>query len=93
MRKKDEVLEKSEELFDKVWYYRKLVMFSLIRAGKEEMFSESVSDKMTENMRRVEKLYGLKEDWQLTDNEWGYLQGQFAVINWMLGEDWDMIDT
>jgi predicted DNA-binding protein len=93
IRSTDEIGKRVDELFDKVWYYRKLIAFSLIRAGKEEMFDESLSEKITENMRRIEKKYNLTENWQLSDNEWGYLQGKFAALNWVIGFEDDFTDT
>ncbi len=93
MRTNSAIAKKQSELENKVWYYRKLVMFTLIRAGKEQMFDESLAETMTKNMRRIEKEHGVNEDWRMTDNEWGYLQGKFAALNWVLGFEDDFIDT
>jgi hypothetical protein len=29
----------------------------------------------------------------MTDWEWGYVNGKFAALRWVLGDEWDFLDT
>jgi PIN domain len=43
--------------------------------------------------RRVEKQYGIESLGPWTDFEWGMINGKLSAIRWMLGDEWDMLDT
>ena len=43
--------------------------------------------------KRVEKEYGKKNLGPYDDFEWGMINGKLSAIRWMLGDDWDMLDT
>jgi hypothetical protein len=32
--------------------------------------------------------FRLMDDW-----EWGYMNGKFAALRWVLGDEWDFLDT
>ena len=43
--------------------------------------------------RRVETQYGLDALGPWDDFDWGMLSGKVSALRWVLGDDWDMLDT
>ncbi|KJC45013.1 hypothetical protein UP09_15475 [Bradyrhizobium sp. LTSP885] len=43
--------------------------------------------------KEVERRFGKKNLGPYTDFEWGMLTGKQSVIRWVLGYEWDMLDT
>jgi hypothetical protein len=43
--------------------------------------------------RKVEARRGLDKLGPWTDFEWGMVNGKLSAIRWMLGDEWDMLDT
>jgi hypothetical protein len=44
-------------------------------------------------MKEMRKKYGSSIGKQMTDWDWGYLNGKFAAVRWMGGDEWDFLDT
>jgi hypothetical protein len=46
-------------------------------------------------MRQAEAKYGKKKirNYYKDDFEWGMLNGKLSTLRWVLGEDWDILDT
>lgn len=43
--------------------------------------------------RQTERRYGLENLGPWSDFEWGMINGKLSAIRWMLGDEWDMLDT
>jgi hypothetical protein len=93
-RNDNAILEAEREFFDVVWYDRKLVLLENIKEGPETNTPE-VHKKMVAAMRTVEKKYGKKKlrNYYHNDFEWGMLNGKLSALRWVMGDDWDMLDT
>ena len=50
---------------------------------------------MVKAMRKAEKRLGKKSLManMASDWDWGFLSGKLSVVRWVLGDDWDMLDT
>ena len=48
---------------------------------------------MLEAKRDAEKRFGKKNLGPWSDFEWGMLNGKLSALRWVLGDDWDMLDT
>lgn len=59
----------------------------------QRMVIDTIWDGSLRAQRRVEKQYGLKNLGPWSDFEWGMINGKLSAIRWMLGDDWDMLDT
>jgi PIN domain len=80
-----EILEAEQEYFEKVWYVRN--------------FIRSNGDKLPELLETVESKYGRDELHKMIgsgrDEAWqyGYANGKLATLRWVLGSEWDFLDT
>lgn len=91
-----EIFEAEEEFFDRIWYDRKLVLQDLIKEGLEKESPPDIKNGMLAAMKRVEAKYGGKvamRKYYKDDFEWGMLNGKLSALRWVLGDDWDFLDT
>jgi hypothetical protein len=88
-----EILEAEQEYFDKVWYVRKLILLERIEAGEHERLPSELSDRMRAAMRAIEDRYGREHVGPWDDWGWGFVQGKLAALRWVLGSEWDFLDT
>lgn len=94
MRRLPELQSEEQRFFDLVWYERKLVMMSNIQQGIEEMPPEDLMDRVTAAMRKVESERGVTEAGVAIDDfEWGMINGKLSALRWVMGEEWDFLDT
>jgi len=56
---------------------------------------EDIIRGMVKAMRKAEKRLGKKSLManMASDWDWGFLSGKLSVVRWVLGDDWDMLDT
>ena len=107
-RRLTEIVDVIGELIDKVWYNRHQVTRQKIERGKikiveRETFpvknhlrrpiQRDVWEGALKSAAKVEKKYGLKNLGPWDDFEWGMLNGKLSALRWVLGEEWDMLDT
>ncbi len=107
-RKLTEILEALEELLDKIWYGRHGLLAHAVETGKTRVVAEEdyptgrydpklIRKDIWEGARnaaaRVEKKYGVENLGPWSDFEWGMLNGKMSALRWMLGDEWDMLDT
>jgi len=93
-RSADEILRWEREFCDVIWYDRKGVLQQKIKEGKETITPE-IKKGMLASMRKAEKKYGKKrlKNYYKDTFEWGMLNGKLSALRWVLGDDWDMLDT
>lgn len=89
IRNVKEVLRAEEEFSAKVWYGRKQTAEFYRELGTPEEIIRG----MLKAKRETEKKYGKKNLGPWDDFEWGMLSGKLSAIRWILGYDWDMLDT
>lgn len=62
-------------------------------AERRNLMVDTIWEGMNAAMRRAEEEFGVEELGPWTDFEWGMLNGKLSAIRWMLGDEWDMLDT
>lgn len=98
-----EILDAMDELVDKVWYNRHQNRMCGIENGQIEIIPED-SQRYGNNVihehilagamktaQRVENNYDDVGPW--SDFEWGMINGKLSALRWVLGSEWDMLDT
>ena len=83
MRSEAETRAAESELESRVWHERQLVLKTRGSTSEE-------ADAAAEAIRRE---LGDDNVGPYSDFEWGYLNGQLSAIRWVLGYDWDTLDT
>nr|WP_280173994.1 PIN domain-containing protein [Rhizobium sullae] len=104
-----ELLEAEDKLTTQIWYGRKWGIIAAVESGKQKrvpreiweagtpgerrgMIVDEIWDGMIAAMKSAEEQYpGELGPW--TDFEWGMLSGKLSAIRWVLGDEWDMLDT
>ncbi len=89
-----EIMAAEQELFDRVWYHRsRQHQYRMEEAGDDQEVQRLIS--LAGPARaRVESTY--TEEGQLgpyTDFELGMLNGKLSTLRWVLGSEWDFLDT
>lgn len=95
-RNDNSISEVLNEITDRVWYVRKLIMFEKMASGEEERRQEHEPfiQKALEKMKEMEDKYGGKNNLIYEDFEWGLIQGKMSALRWVFGDDWESsLDT
>jgi hypothetical protein len=103
-----EILEAEGLLFNQVWYNRHWnlrigVQDGTVKVveketyprprGAPETVQRDVWKRALEAARKVERRYGKKNLGPWADFEWGMINGKLSALRWVLGDEWDMLDT
>lgn len=92
VRTLEDVLEAENMFFDKIWFDRHLSLEYRIEQGMEDVNLEIWQGAM-ESARKVIEKYGEENLGPYSDFEWGMLNGKLSALRWVLGDEWDMLDT
>lgn len=108
-RSLSKLLQAEEKLETQIWYGRKWGIIAAVESGKQKrvpkeiweagtpderraMIVDQIWDGMIAAMRSAEERYP-DELGPWTDFEWGMLSGKLSAIRWVLGDEWDTLDT
>ena len=101
-------MEAIDRLFHQVWYNRHQVTRQKIERGKIKIVDKEtfpVKNHLRRPIQRdvwegalkaaakVEKKYGLENLGPWDDFDWGMINGKLSALRWVLGDEWDMLDT
>ncbi|WP_034924876.1 PIN domain-containing protein [Gillisia sp. CAL575] len=101
-----EISDKIKEFDKKIWYNRHKILETKIENGEVQIIdytdfhSQSIQNSIVkeiwetakQNAKIVEENYG-KENLDFDDFEWGMINGKLSALRWILGEEWDNLDT
>jgi hypothetical protein len=107
-RRFDELMEAHELLWRQVWYNRHLNLRHRIETGQIRLVSKDKlstkpyrSDEILDTIwagaleaaKRTEDEVGLENLGPWSDFKWGMVNGKLSAVRWVLGSDWDDLDT
>jgi predicted nucleic acid-binding protein len=108
-RRLSEIIGAEHTLFRQVWYNRHWGLRNGVGSGNIKIITqdefrklkgyhpEFVVDAIWEGAlvaaKRTEDEVGLENLGPWDDFEWGMLNGKLSALRWVLGDDWDMLDT
>ena len=88
----DEISEMVNELCDKIWFDRHLVLREKVEKGIESVNLEIWKGALA-SAEKIVKKYGEEKLSPYSKFDWGMLNGKLSALRWVMGEDWDMLDT
>jgi mevalonate kinase len=101
-----EIMTAEGELLDKIWYNRHQNWLYHIKIGEHKIVENISSGLYNPNetpreifegarksAKKVELKYGLENLGPWDDFEWGMLNGKLSALRWVMGSDWDFLDT
>jgi hypothetical protein len=108
-RRLSEILDAEHLLFRQVWYNRhwglrhgveggkiKIITkeeFNKVKGYNPEVVVDSVWKGALAAAKRTEEEVGLDNLGPWDDFEWGMINGKLSALRWVLGDEWDMLDT
>lgn len=93
-RRLDEILAAENDLFDRVWYHRSLQSDIRAKRDGDTIELERVREIAGPARLRIEqKFAGQDLLGPYSDFELGMLNGKLSALRWVLGSEWDFLDT
>jgi Sel1 repeat len=107
-RQESEIADALRLLEDQLWYNRHMVRRQMIEMGKIKIIDKETNpakDHPSTTILRhiwegalkaaaeVEKKRGLENLGPWSDFEWGMISGKISALRWLLGDEWDNLDT
>ena len=80
-----QILAAENEMFTRVWYGR-----SDIARYRTDGTPKDIIRGALKAQRDAEKRFGKKS---LMDWDWGFVSGKLSALRWVLGDEWNMLDT
>ena len=87
-----EIASAIDELFDKVWYDRHQALKEQVEAG-EETVDAAIWRQAEEAAAKIEAKYPESELGPHSDFDWGMINGKLSALRWVMGDEWDFLDT
>lgn len=106
-RKLSEIIAAMDVLHEKIWYGRHWGWRNSVETGKTrivergdlppgarsgDVVARDIYEGAVAAATEMEAKYG-DELGPWTDFEWGMLNGKLSTLRWLLGDEWDMLDT
>jgi hypothetical protein len=107
-RRLSEILEAEHLLFRQIWYNRHWNLRSKIKDGQHQVVPEAeysrkpylphqtldtVWARALAAAKKTEDEVGVENLGPWDDFEWGMINGKLSALRWILGDEWDMLDS
>lgn len=92
LRSIDEISKAETEFYEKIWLDRHLMLMNSVYKNDKKTSPEILRDAQ-KSANEIIKKYGEENVGPYSDFEWGMINGKLSALRWVLGCDWDMLDT
>lgn len=93
-RRLDEIVDAEKQMFDRIWYHRSLQHEYQLQDAGDRAEIERLLAIAGSARKRVKEIYTQPgELGPYTDFELGMLNGKLSALRWVLGSEWDLLDT
>ncbi|WP_143018674.1 hypothetical protein [Geodermatophilus sp. DSM 45219] len=72
---------------------RSLILHEEIEDGRHEPLAPDIAAGAEAARRRIEERYGAESVGPWDDWHWGFVNGKLSALCWVLGNEWDFLDT
>ena len=94
----EEISNAEEKFYERVWLERHLCikddyLNSYLNSGEPKLIE--IAKCALESERKIKEKYKDDPDFKTpcTDFEWGMINGKLSALRWVLGDEWDSLDT
>lgn len=91
-RTAEEIHSMIDEFTDRIWYCRHQTSKHKVEKKQSEVEPEIWKDALLQ-AKMLEKKYGIENLAPHGDFERGMLNGKLSALRWVVGCEWDMLDT
>jgi hypothetical protein len=85
-----EIVEAANELCDKVWYDRHMLAR---QRGDDKAWKADIREGAYKAAAKMVRKYGKDNLGPWSKFDWGMINGKLSALRWVLGDEWDMLDT
>lgn len=109
IRQKEAIIKAEDFVFNQVWYGRHKHLVNQIEAGEIIVTESVSAETHRTNQKgtccrnileaalkaavEVEDKCGMENLGPWTDFEWGMINGKLSALRWVLGDEWDNLDS
>lgn len=91
-RTAEEIHSIIDEFTDKIWYDRHQMLKRMVEE-KQSKVDPKIWKGALQAEKMLEEKYGIENLGPHGDFEWGMLNGKLSALRWVVGFEWDMLDT
>lgn len=91
-RTMDKIKYMANVFFDLIWYNRHLATKYRVEQGLDTVDPEIWARALAAE-ERIRQTYGEDNLGPYSDFEWGMLNGKLSALRWVMGSEWDFLDT
>lgn len=107
-RQLSEIVEYIDEFTTKIWYNHHQIrrekiddgLIEIVEKGaipiknsQNDTIQRDIWERALKAVEEVEKRFGLENLGPWDNFEWGMINGKLSALRWVLGDEWDMLDT
>src|ERR1035437_4254107 len=93
MRLQPEVLAAQQEHFDRLWYYRSTHGKAGGLNDPIDTYAQKLCAQVVAARARIEAAYGKETLEPLNEFDLGMINGKLSALRWVIGDEWDFLDT